>query len=197
LDVDFVEDLSGPKASPEMLRLSGIFPFGSGSAVHSEKYEEAMRILYTCLPPRHRAWALCETYMEQAAWIFRPLKRDEIIDDILIPIYKAKTEGEELDYEAAKAIHPHKIAVLFMIFASGALVDLTLPAYNTEAENYHQYARAALSMRSIFDSPVMESIQAIALIAFYHSNAGKKYSLDGVWTLLSLGAKLAQSVSGT
>jgi hypothetical protein len=180
-----------------MLRLSGIFPFNSGSAVHSEKFEEAIRILYACLPPRPRAWALCETYMEQAAWIFRPLKRDEIIDDILIPIYKAKTEGEELNYEAVKAINPHKVAVLYMIFASGALVDLTLPAYNTEAENYHQYARAALSMRSIFDSPVMESIQAIALMAFYHSNAGKKYSLDGGWTLLSLGAKLAQSVSGT
>ena len=195
--MDYLEDVSGPKVSPEMLRLSGIFPFSSGSAIHSDGYQEAMRILFASLPPRPRAWALCETYMEQAAWIFRPLKRDEIIDDILTPIYNAKKEGEDLNYEAAQAINPHKIAVLYMVFASGALMDLTLPAYNVEAENYHQYARAALSMRSIFDSPVMGTIQAIALMAFYHSNAGRRYTLDGVWTLLSLGAKLAQSVSGT
>jgi hypothetical protein len=82
-----------------------------------------------------------------------------------------------------------------MIFASGALVDLTLPAYNSEAETYSLYARAALSLRSVFDSPVIETVQSIVLMAYYHSNAGKRYTLDGVWTLFSLGAKLAQGVS--
>jgi hypothetical protein len=51
-------------------------------------------------------------------------------------------------------------------------------------------------MRSIFDSPVIETVQAIVIMAYYHSNAGKRYTLDSVWTLLSLGAKLAQGVSG-
>jgi hypothetical protein len=192
--MDYFEEVTRPKASPAMLRLAGLFPFSAGCALHSEKYQEALHILFACLPPRPRAWALCETYMEQASWIFRPLKRDEIIDDVLTPIYNAKKD--DADYEGIKHVSPHKMAVLFMVFASGALVDLTLPPYNAEAEEYHLYARAALSMRSIFDSPAIETVQAIALMSFYHNNAGKRYTLDSVWTLQSLGAKLAQSVSG-
>ena len=177
-----------------MLRLSGIFPFSSGCAPHSEKYKTAMNILFAGLPPRPRAWALCETYMEQASWIFRPIKRDEIIDDILTPIYNVKKARDDSNSEPTTNITPHKIAALFMIFASGALVDLTLPPYNADAEGYHHYARAALSLRSVFDSPAIETVQTIGLMAHYHSNAGKRYTLDSVWTLLSLSAKLSQSV---
>lgn len=194
--MDYLEEVSEPKVSPEMLRFAGIFPFSSGCALHSKKYETAMDILFSCLPPRPRAWALCETYMEQGSWIFRPLKRDEIIDDILTPIYNVKKARDDVNSEATTHISAHKMAVLFMIFASGALVDLTLPPYNVEAESYHQYARAALSMRSIFDSPAIETVQAVVLMAYHHNNAGKRYTSDSVWTLMSLGAKLAQSVSG-
>src|SRR6202050_1988 len=146
--MEYQEEASRPKVSPEMMRIAATFPFSSGCAPNSQTYQRAMNILFSCLPSRPRAWALCETYMEQASWIFRPLKRDEIIDDILTPIYNAKKEREDRNSEAPKNISAHKIAVLFMIFASGALVDLTLPAYNVEAENYHQYARAAMSLRS-------------------------------------------------
>jgi hypothetical protein len=194
--MDYLEEVSQLKISPEGLRFAAIFPFSSGCAPHSEKYEMAMSMLFSSLPPRPRAWALCETYMEQGSWIFRPLKRDEIIDDILTPIYNAKKARDDPNSEATKHISAHKMAVLFMIFASGALVDLTLPPYNVEAENYHQYARAALSMRSIFDSPAIETVQAVVLMGYHHNNAGKRYTLDSVWTLMSLGAKLAQSVSG-
>ena len=192
--MEYQEEVSRPKVSPEMMRIAAMFPFSTGCAPDSEIYK-AMDFLFSCLPPRPRAWALCETYMEQASWIFRPLKRDEIIDDVLTPIYNAKKEREE-NSEAPQNISPHKMAVLFMIFASGALVDLTLPAYNAEAENYHQYGRAAISLRSVFDSPMIETVQAVVLMGYYHSNGGKRYTLDSTWTLLSLGAKLAQSVSG-
>jgi hypothetical protein len=183
------------KVTPEMLRLAGAFPFSGGIAPLSRTYKEAMEFLFSCLPPRPRAWALCETYLEQATWIFRPLKRDEIINDVLTPIYNAKKDMEDPNSETKHDISAHKMAVLFMLFAQGALVDLTLPPCNSEAENYHFYARAALSLRSVFDSPMVETVQAIVLMAYYHSNAGKRYTLDSVWALLSLGAKLAQGVS--
>lgn len=176
-------------------RLSAIFPLGTGCASGSEMFENAMSMLFECLPARPRAWSLCETYMEQASWLFRPLRRDEIIDDILTPIYNAKKEREDPNYSSKTDISPHRFAVLYLVFAQGALVDLTLPPYNEEAENYHHYARAALTLRSLFDSPMIETVQAIVLMAYYHSNAGKRYTQDSVWTLVSLGAKLAQSVS--
>jgi hypothetical protein len=172
-----------------------MFPFSVGVAPQTERYEKALDVLFSLLPPRPRAWTLCETYIEQASWIFRPLKRDEIIDEVLTPIYNEKKERENAKLEAIHRTSPHKLAVMFMIFAQGALVDLTLPPYNAEAENYHHYARAALSLRSVFDSPAIETVQTIVYMAYYRGNTGKRYSLDSVWTLMSLGAKLAQSVS--
>lgn len=175
-------------------RLAAMFPVGTGSTPESETYQNAMGMLFECLPPRPRAWSLCETYMEQASWLFRPVRREEIIDDILTPIYNALKERENPDCTEKTHISPHKFAVLYLIFAQGALVDLTLQPYNEEGEHYHHYARAALTLRSIFDSPMIETVQAIVLMAYYHSNAGKRYTQDSVWTLVSLGAKLAQSV---
>ena len=37
------------------------------------------------LPPQPRAWALCETYLEQFSWWFRPIKREELIFVHLLP----------------------------------------------------------------------------------------------------------------
>lgn len=124
------------------------------------------------------------------------MKRDEIIEDILTPIYQyvKDTEDPTVTYELIPP-SPHKVAVLYILFALGALVDLTLPAYNAEAESYHQLARGALSLRSHFDSPEIATVQAVVLIASYHTLAGRRYTMDSAWTILSLGVKLAQGVS--
>ena len=54
--------------------------------------------------------------------------------------------------------------------------------YNSEAERYYDLGRAALSLRAVYDSPNMDSVQAIGLMATYHSLAGKRYSRDSaVW----------------
>lgn len=189
-----MEQETGLKAAPELLRLASMFPFGLGCASNGEGVDTAMNLLFSCLPSRPRAWSLCETYLENAAWVFRPLKRDEIIDDVLTPIYNAKKERDDPSCDAHTQIPAHKLAVLFMIFALGALADLTLPPCNEEGDNFYQYGRAALCLRSVFESPVIETVQAIMLVSFYHSNAGKRYTQDSAWTLHSLGSKLAQSV---
>lgn len=117
------EDDEIPTVSPEISRLSHAFPFGTeGNA------EKAMDLLFNYLPSQPRAWSLCETYMEHAAWSFRPIKRDEMIDEILSPTYKA-LKGRQAGGENENALHTvssHKLAVLFLVFALGALVDLTL-----------------------------------------------------------------------
>ena len=45
----------------------------------------------------------------------------------------------------------HQLALMFMVLAIGSLMDLARPAYNVDAEKYHQLARAAL-----FQCPVFE-----------------------------------------
>lgn len=110
-----------PQLSLEMARLSNAFPFGTEGNV-----DKAMDLLYSHLPSQPRAWSLCETYMEHAAWVFRPLKRDEIIDDVLSPIYKAQKERQASGSIPTHNISSHRLAILFLVFALGALVDLTL-----------------------------------------------------------------------
>lgn len=166
-----------------------------------------MVMLYAALPPRLRAWALCETYLENAAWGSRPMSRADVIEDTLVPIYAAR-EAQSKDFtyplrpgsntEEGKTvgmISPYKFAVLYLVFAQAVLVDLTLPPCATEGEVFHQYACIALALRSLFDAPTTETVQALLMMAHYRSGVGRRYTQDSVWALMSLGCKLAQSVS--
>ncbi|GAW07668.1 hypothetical protein LENED_009675 [Lentinula edodes] len=153
-----------------------------------------MDILFSHLPEQPRAWALCETYLEQGAWQFQPIRRDELIDDILVPIYRSRKERASSDSNQPHVISPHRLASLYIVFAIGALVDLTLDPYSSEAESFALLCRAAISLRSVFDSPEICTVQTIALLAHYQTFAGKRYTLDAAWTVMSLAAKLAQSI---
>jgi hypothetical protein len=69
-----------------------------------------------------RAWTLCENYYEQFAWSFSPLRRDELVDEYITPIYKGLKDGNS----SPSSVTPHKCAVLFIVFSIGTWVDLTL-----------------------------------------------------------------------
>lgn len=55
----------------------------------------------------------------------------------------------------------HRLALLYMVLAAGALMDPQRTPYNIEAEKYHQLARAALFKSSIFDEPTLHAVQAL------------------------------------
>ncbi|KAK0230819.1 hypothetical protein IW262DRAFT_1261635 [Armillaria fumosa] len=179
-----------PPIPLEVARLSNSFPFTADGSVN---WEKALDTLIDHLPERPRAWALCETYLEHASWSFRPIQRDEIVDDILTPAYRCAKERKNGAVTAAQTISSHKLAVLFILFAIGSLVDLTLEPYNYDSEHYYHLSRAALSLRSLFDSPEIATVQAVVLIASYHGMGGQRYTMDSTWNIMSLGAKLAQT----
>jgi hypothetical protein len=112
-----------PPLSVEIARLSNSFPFSAGGPPG-----RGLDLLFDCLPEQPRAWALCETYLEQCAWQFRPIAREEMVEDFIIPIYKSLRERRSWNSDAdfPHTISPHKMAVLFLFFSLGALVDLTL-----------------------------------------------------------------------
>ncbi|KAF8656067.1 hypothetical protein AX16_002767 [Volvariella volvacea WC 439] len=89
---------------------------------------------------------------------------------------------------------PHSLVVLYFIFALGALLDLNLPPYNAEGEYYFDIGRAAMALRPVFDSPQVDTVQALGVMATYLSLAGKKYKRDSAWCVMSLASKLAQSI---
>ncbi|KAG5644077.1 hypothetical protein DXG03_009167 [Asterophora parasitica] len=184
-----VESDQIPQVSVEVSRLSAAFPFG----VEGD-YDKALDLLFEYLPSQHRAWSLCETYMEHAAWSFRPLKRDEIVDDIMAPIYKSMKERRATDTPGPHTVFPHTLAVLFLVFALGGLVDLTLEPYSAESDTYYHLSRACMSLYSVFDSPEVSTVQAVVLMGAFQVLGAKKNTTDSSWNLISLGCKLAQCI---
>lgn len=90
----------------------------------------------------------------------------------------------------------HDLALLLMVFASGAAADLTLPPYNPEAERYRQLSRAALGLKSVFEEASLSAVQCICLLASYDIVAVRKNSMESAWKTLSLALSLGSSVSG-
>jgi len=191
------EDSDTVSLPAELQNLELTFPL----TVVEDGYDALLDKLESQLPPQPRAWALCEVYIAHYSWWHRPIKRDELIDDILIPIYNSvKIKSQERSRATYRpgvpdsGRCPHLIAVLYFILAVGALVDLTLPPCSPEAEKYYRLGRAALSLRSILDSPEIETVQAVTLMAGYHSLCTKRYSIESAWSLSSAATKVAQSV---
>lgn len=55
----------------------------------------------------------------------------------------------------------HRLSVMFMVLAIGSLMNTNMPAYNVDAEVYHQLARAALFHHSFIDDPTITAVQAL------------------------------------
>lgn len=96
-----------------------MFPFSGNQEVPWD-------VLFEHLPPEARAWSLCETYTEHSAWRFDPIKRDQLVDEVLTPIYKALKEHKLTGIYDTSRISAHHFAVLYLVFAIGATLDLTL-----------------------------------------------------------------------
>ncbi|TFK46992.1 hypothetical protein OE88DRAFT_1666805 [Heliocybe sulcata] len=153
-------------------------------------------LVWTELPPEMRAWALCEAYFEHAQWFLSPLSREEVISDYMRPVYNIRKEDGRRKYDPNdnSDANPHKLGVLFLVFSLGALMDLTLPPANAEAEKYYRLGRAAMSLRSLMDAPLLETVQGVALLSAYNHVSGRKASLDSAWSMSALSLKLAQSI---
>lgn len=151
----------------------------------------ALKTLESHLPTRERASSLSEFYCSHASYFYRPVKREELFNVILPRTYSSTQTSSSIpnesspqpsqypeEYNVNDNSRPHELATLFFIFALGALLDLNLPPYNPEAEHYYDLGRAALSLQAVYESPSVDTVQAMGLMATYHSLAGRKYSRD-------------------
>lgn len=146
----------------------------------------SLEVLIAFLPDRAKALSLCNNYLNHAIFFFRPITHEELLELLLPHIYTtatarlhARASGQSPTDPSAidDSALPHALASLFFVFSLGALLDINLPPYNPQAEHYYHLGRAALSLRKMWP-PSLETIQAVGLMATYHSLAGKKYSRD-------------------
>lgn len=103
--------------------------------------------------------------------------------------------GTEDDRQPTATATAQQMTVLYLIFALAALVDLDLPPYSPEADQYFDLACAAMSVKSLFEDPQVETVQALTLFACYYGHGGPRFSMDGAWVMISLASQISQRVS--
>ncbi|KAH0836884.1 hypothetical protein J3R83DRAFT_8685 [Lanmaoa asiatica] len=148
------------------------------------------------LPNWERASYLTQTYCEQAGWLFHGVSKDQIMDELL-PIYYSNGPLNATDGNKSA----HDLSLLFLVFAVGALVDLTQDPANAEAEHYHQIARAAICLQPVLEKPSLVTIQALHMLSIYNAMSGnelsaRETSMETTWSLIVLAAHLSQTVLG-
>lgn len=187
---DSISSSKSPSLPPDITRFSSAFPFtpfGPPQAVQD--------MIRNCLPSWERALELSKTYLDQAAWLFHAISRTQLIDEMLPVIYKKQPPSDP----AHEYSGPHDLAVLFMVFSVGALVDLTQEPYNAEAEHYYQLAKAAICLQSVLETPELTTIQALHLMSIYNAMSqndmvGSETSMELSWSLIRLSMQLSQIV---
>ena len=136
----------------------------------------------------------------QALWSLRIVSRDELIDDILTPIYayiESFTSREVLlrVKDEAVPISPHRLAILLFVLATGTLLDFSIPPYSPEAQELFDMGKACLSFSSVLDSSELATVQALYLAAHYTNHGGPEYSPEVPSSLLGLCTRLAHKVT--
>jgi hypothetical protein len=157
------------------------FPFSSDKT--SWDADQALEHLLAHLPLEIRALGLCETYFRNGCWTAMPVMQCEAVE-LLTLIY----------HGSRSLAIPQQMAVLYLIFALGALVDLDLPPYNYEADHYFDLACAAMSIKPLFEQPTAVTVQALMLLSCYYTHGGRRFSMDSGWNTVSLASSISQRV---
>ncbi|KAE9402683.1 hypothetical protein BT96DRAFT_990914 [Gymnopus androsaceus JB14] len=131
------------------------------------------------LPPRSRADALAQSYIDHASLFFRAMKRDELFETILPTIYSSLLSGipdaaadgsvPPTSLDTSESQHPdtgsvsnsnpslpspHLLSTIFFVFSLGSFFDLSssVKKYVSESELWFQLGRKALiCSRGIID----------------------------------------------
>lgn len=198
-----------PCLAPEVIRFCNAFPFTPMGASF-----DVQELIESYLPSRERAYALANTYLDGAAWLFHAVSKIQLMDEMLPAIY-ARVEARSLDPTKASQLQaqhqdaytgPHDLAVLLMVFSVGALVDLNQEPFNAEAEHYYNLAKAAICLQSVLDKPELATIQALHLMSIFNAmsqpdtnaeGSESETSMEMSWSLIRLCHQLAQTVSIT
>ncbi|KAJ6594886.1 hypothetical protein B0H19DRAFT_1366629 [Mycena capillaripes] len=183
LSIEVVDDIQPDGVPLTFAVMTDSFSIGFQGTVAWHP-DDALVQLLAHLPVKSRAWALLEVYFTNGCWSGTPIMRDECVE--LLTLVYDSTLGSTLPV--------HQLAVLYGVFALGALVDLLLPPYNAESEYYFDLCRATLSVISVFDNPSTATIQALVLVSVFYSHGGPKFSMEGAWSVISLASGLCKNM---
>jgi hypothetical protein len=186
-------DGAGPEERLSFTAITESFPFSTAQK-SSWDADEAREHLFAQIPSEIRAWGLCETYYRNGCWTGMPVTQSEtveLLNLIYYPVYDGGSEDKKQPWATTQ-----QMAVLYLIFALGSLVDLDLPPYNYDADHYFDLACAAMSIKSLFETPAVVTVQALTLLASYYAHGGQRFSMDAAYSCISLASSISQRVGG-
>lgn len=161
----------------------------SASSPYSSGAESPLLNVLNCLPTRERLSSLCEAFLENIAWFCRIVRRPQLLEELVPSVYKKLENPSE-----RHSIEPHDLALLLSICALGAVGDLTNDPSNEEGFAYFSAAHAALSLKSIFVSPTLSTIQALVAMLSYVFISARLKNTELAWMTLNLAKSLAIGV---
>jgi hypothetical protein len=160
---------------------SHAFPFASNVAGN---IEDVRAMLLNSLPDTNTIRRQLDIYWRHASWMYTPIEQNDFYGSIYSRVFDPDT-GSDHD-----RIQSHRIAVVYLMLAIGALLDVDAPPQSYDASHYYQLGRAALSVDPIFEEQSIPAIQALLLMSHYMFLS----DIDGPrWALMGLVVKLAHS----
>jgi hypothetical protein len=174
---------------PEILARAGSFPVSPLSSINDTVTIET---LGWYLPAPEVALQLRSIFYSHAAWMYNAINAEWFDTEIWPTFYDANSN---IGLAADEPLLAHRLSLMFMVLAFGSLMNTSQPAYNLEAEKYHQLARAALFHHSFFDTPTLDAVQALFLMTFYLFFSDRHGTGSGArWHTMGLAVKVAQSI---
>ncbi|CAL1709670.1 unnamed protein product [Somion occarium] len=160
------------------------FPFTPIGAPRSP----ARVALDAALPPYARAMTLSRTLLENLSWMFQIVTLRYLTNELIPGIYGYPVTGRKSGYGA------HDLALLLIVMAVGALVDMTQAPYNAEALRYYVMARAAAGLESMMEKNSLNTVRFLHLLSIYNGLCGKESSLPNTYALLNIAGIMAQRI---
>lgn len=140
--------------------------------------------LEAALPSLTEAYKLCNSFLEAGKYMYYPLPRKEVFDELLPNIYGSSNPTQDV---------PDSLPLLFIIFAFGILGDLSKPLVLHQANEFYMLARVALNLKSTLRDTTLLWVQALIYMVQYVDIV----ELEGTsmpWIDIGIAVKYAYSI---
>ncbi|EIW63909.1 uncharacterized protein TRAVEDRAFT_157688 [Trametes versicolor FP-101664 SS1] len=143
------------------------------------------------LPPLSQACQLGETFLEFGKFLWYPLPRKYIFDDIISVIYHSPKD------ESCNVATLHLMSLLWIIYALATLYDPNTPPYAVEAQEYYLLSRVALRFAPPAHDTTLTAIQTMIYMTQYLEMSDCEPAHTGshkAWMQIGQAVKLGHSI---
>lgn len=147
-------------------------------------------IIDSYLPSWDRAVQLCRTMLENLSWMFQIVTFQQFTQDLMPAVYPSGRDATP----GPSICGPHDLALFFGVLTIGALVDLSLPPYNSEAKLYYVMCRSALSLENPMANASLATVKTYHFISLYNGMSGRESNMSNTYTVLNFAGRIAQKV---